>query len=153
MDPFYKFITVDIANFGRLSDSGIFENSVFYRVYLNGKSLLPTKPLPGNEDITPHVLIGDEGFALKEYLMRPFPRTAVIRDDRKKTFNYRLCRARRVVENSFGVLSQKYRIFHRPIESDVDTAIHVVKAACCLHNYIKVKGEIFSPEPNEIPNV
>lgn len=149
VDPFYKFITVDIGNYGRLSDSGIFENSIFYRVYLNGKSLLPPKPLPGSEDTTPQVLIGDEGFALKEYLMRPFPRATVIHDNRKKTFNYRLCRARRVVENSFGILAQKYRIFHRPIESDVDTAIHVVKAACCLHNYIRVKGESFSFEPNE----
>lgn len=143
VDPFYKFITVDIGSYGRLSDSRIFENSIFYQKYLNRKLLLPPKPLPGDEDPTPHVLIGDEGFALKEYLMRPFPRAAVVHDNRKKTYNFRLCRARRVVENCFGILTQKYRIFYRPIETDVETAIHIVKAACCLHNYIRVKGETF----------
>ncbi|CAF4742071.1 unnamed protein product [Pieris macdunnoughi] len=146
VDPFYKFITVDIGNYGRLSDSGIFENSIFYRVYLNGKSLLPPKPPPGNEDTTPQVLIGDEGFALKEYLMRPFLRAAVIHDNRKKTFNYRHCRARRVVKNSFGILARKYRIFHRPIESEVDI-VDIVKD----NNCIRVKGESFYFEPNETP--
>ncbi|XP_047032739.1 protein ALP1-like [Helicoverpa zea] len=150
VDPFYKFIIVDIGSYGRLSDSGIFENSNFYQAYLNGKLLLPPKPLPGGEDPTPHVLIGDEGFALKEYLMRPFPRAAVVHDNRKKTFNYRLCRARRVVENSFGILAQKFRIFNRPIETNVETAIHIVKAACCLHNFIRVKGETFFIDLKEI---
>lgn len=84
VDPFYKFITVDIGSYGRMSDSGIFENSNFYQAYLHGKLLLPPKPLPGAEDPTPHVLIGDEGFALKEYLMRPFPRAAVVHDNKIK---------------------------------------------------------------------
>jgi len=68
--------------------------------------------------------------------MRPFPRTAVAEDARKKKFNKQLSRARRVVENAFGILAQKWRVFFRPIETDAETAEHVVKVACCLHNYI-----------------
>lgn len=139
VDPFYKFIMVDIGSYGRHSDSGIFENSLFYNEYIKGKSLLPPKALPGTTELVPHVLIGDEGFGLQTYLMRPFPKTAVLHDARKRKFNKRLCRARRVVENAFGILTQKWRIFLRPIESDVHTTVHVVKAACCLHNFIKMK--------------
>lgn len=84
--------------------------------------------------------------------MRPFPRAAVVHDNRKKTYNFRLCRARRVVENCFGILTQKYRILYRPIETDVETAIHIVKAACCLHNYIRVKGETFFDLIQEVPS-
>lgn len=140
MNPFYKFITVDIGSYGRHSNSGIFENSLFYNEYIKRKSLLPPKPLPGITELVPYViLIGDEGFGLQTYLLRPFPRSAVLHDEIKRKFNKRLCRARRVVENVFGILTQKWRIFLRPIESDIQTTVHVVKAACCLHNFIKMK--------------
>ncbi|KAJ8936919.1 hypothetical protein NQ318_012540 [Aromia moschata] len=62
-----------------------------------------------------HVLIGDEAFALKPYLMRPFPYRQSKIDTRKEHYNMRLCKARRVVENAFGILVQKWRIFFRPI--------------------------------------
>lgn len=47
VDPDYKFIVVDIGSYGRHSDSSIFENSSFYREFLQGKTILPPKPLPG----------------------------------------------------------------------------------------------------------
>lgn len=102
VDPFYRFIVVDIGSYGRHSDSRIFENSDFYKSYLNGKDLLPPKPLPNSNDPVPHVIIGDEGFALQPFLMRPFPRTVPIHDETKRKYNYSLCRARRVVENVKG---------------------------------------------------
>ncbi|XP_069684976.1 uncharacterized protein [Periplaneta americana] len=137
VDPFYKFLVVDIGSYGRHSDSGIFENSKFYREFIAEKTLLPPKPLPGTNTSVPHVLIGDEGFGLHTFLMRPFPKSAILNDPRKKQFNQRLSRARRVVENAFGILTQKWRIFFRPIETNVETAVLIVQAACCLHNYIR----------------
>lgn len=44
-----------------------------------------------------------------------------------------------MVENAFGILAQKWCIFLRPIECNVDTAIDVIKAACCLHNFLRTK--------------
>lgn len=130
---------VDIDSYGRHSDSSIFENALLYNEYINEKFLLLLKALPGTTELVPHVLIGDEGFGLQTYFLRPFPRSAVLHDERKRTFNKRLCRAKRVVENVFGILTQKWRIFLRPIESEVQTTVHVVKATCCLHNFIKIK--------------
>lgn len=69
--------------------------------------------------------------------MRPFPR----RDGltlKQRVFNYRLSRARRVIENTFGILVVKWRILKRPINTSVKTAENIVKAAVCLHNYCKM---------------
>lgn len=91
------------------------------------------KPLPGQNEPTPHVIIGDEAFGLKPYVMRPFPYRQSKTDVRKLHYNMRLCLARRVVENAFGILARKWRIFYRPLETKLKTSIAIVKAACVLH--------------------
>lgn len=85
-------------------------------------------------------MVGDEGFALQTYLMRPCPKQGVINNARKKQFNLHLSRAHRVVENAFGILAVKWWVFLRAIEADVETADYIVKAACCLHNYVISKN-------------
>lgn len=140
VDQYYKFMVVDIGSYGRHSDSAIFENSAFYQEYVSGKTILPPKPLPGTDIPVPHVFVGDEGFALQTYLMRPYPKAGMINDVRKRKFNAQLSRACRVVENAFGILAMKWRVFLRAIETDVESAECIVKAACCLHNYILRKN-------------
>lgn len=79
--------------------------------------------------------MGDETFALSAHLMRPYPHKQARFDTRKEKFNNRLCRTRRIVKNAFGILAQKWRLFFRPIEVNVDTAIFLVKAAYVLRNF------------------
>ena len=55
-----------------------------------------------------NVLIGEEGFALQTYLMRPFPRAAIANDARKKKFNEQLSRIWHIVKNVFRKLAQKW---------------------------------------------
>lgn len=57
--------------------------------------------------------------------------------DIKRTFNYRLSRARRYVECSFGILSNKWKIFHQPIDVNVEFAIDITKCCCLLHNFVR----------------
>jgi len=57
VDPFYKFIMMDIGSYWHHSNSGIFEDSLFYNEYIKGKTLLSLKPLPGMTELIPHVLI------------------------------------------------------------------------------------------------
>ena len=97
------------------------------------KIILSPKPLPGTDTPVPHVLVGDAGFALQTYLMRPYPKVGIINKARKKQFNAHLSQARRVVENAFGKLAMKWRVFLRAIETDVESTECIVKAAC---NYI-----------------
>lgn len=140
VDPDYKFICVDVGGYGRNSDGGILEESVMGKRLEAGTLSVPKGvPLPGQIEDTPMVLIGDEAFALKTYLMKPFPRRQSRNNTRLDTYNYRLCRARRVVENAFGILSKKWRVYKGPIELKEDTTIKVILATCILHNYLRVK--------------
>lgn len=50
---------------------------------------------------------------------------------------FRLSRGRRVVENAFGMLANKFRVFHRPIAITTDTIDVVVMACCALHNFLR----------------
>ncbi|KAJ8953490.1 hypothetical protein NQ318_023611 [Aromia moschata] len=138
--PDYRFICVDIGDYGKNSDGGIFENSHMCQRFEAGLMNIPEdKPLPGQSTPCSHVLIGDEAFALKPYLMRPFPYRQSKIDTRKENYNMRLCKARRVVENAFGILVQKWRIFFRPIATKVETTILIIKTTCILHNFLRIK--------------
>ena len=55
----------------------------------------------------------------------------------KKIYNYRLSRARRVVENAFGIIIQKFRLFCGRIQLSPENADKVVLAACVLHHYLR----------------
>ncbi|KAJ8888329.1 hypothetical protein PR048_007816 [Dryococelus australis] len=107
---------------------------------LNGTLNTPRdRPLPGQNEPTPCMLIGGEAFPLRSNLMRPFPYRQSRHDKNKHVYNKRLCRARRVVENTLGILAQKWRTFYIPIEVKVETVISMVKATCVLNNYLRSK--------------
>jgi len=64
-----------------------------------------------------------------------FPGRSLSREEDK--FNYRLSWARRVIENMFGIISSKWRIFKR----HPDKAALIANAACCLQNCLHIKNK------------
>lgn len=130
-----KFLAIDVGAMGRQSDGGVFNNSDLFKCLENNVFGLPASlPLPITQVHTPLVLVGDEAYPLLQYLMRPFPRVNLTRE--KKIYNYRLSRARRCIECAFGIMSQKFRILLKPIETNVANAEKIIKACCILHNII-----------------
>ncbi|KAM0728892.1 Protein ALP1-like [Formica fusca] len=135
-DARYRFIWVDIGNYGSLNDAGIWSNTAMCQGLENNTISLPeARSLPNTNLITPFSFVGDEGFPLKIYLMRPYARRNLV-DDEQRIFNYRLSRARRVVENAFGILVSRWRILQKPLNVKLETAELIVQAVTCLHNYI-----------------
>lgn len=45
--------------------------------------------------------------------------------------------ARRVIENTFGILTQRWRIFYRPIDALIETSENIVLCTVVFHNYIQ----------------
>ncbi|KAL7406359.1 hypothetical protein ABVT39_018580 [Epinephelus coioides] len=92
-------------------------------------------PLPGADHLgpMPHTFVADEAFPLKRNLLRPYPGRNLSRSER--IFNYRLSRARRVVENAFGILAAQWRIYHRVTRVKPDNTDWIVKATVALHSF------------------
>ena len=137
-DAHYTFTFTDIGGYGSTNDSSIFNNIDIFRAAESGALDFPdAEPLHGfaNDLLIPYFFVGDGAFALKTWMQRPYPGENLLEANR--IFNYRLSRARRVIENSFGILEARWRIYHRPIQTSVETAENIVKATVCLHNYLR----------------
>ena len=108
VDSDYKFMYVDVGAVGAESDAGIFAQSQLASLLENHQANFPpAEPLQGEPsgNPCPYFLLGDDAFALREWMMKPFPSRGLTVAER--VFNYRQSRARRVVENAFGILANR----------------------------------------------
>lgn len=134
-DANYKFIYVDVGSFGKDADSTIFKNSSLWKKLESNNLNIPASTrLSGGNVKLPYAFVGDEAFGLNMHLLRPYSGNNL--PVKKRVFNYRLIRARRYVECTFGILSNKWRIFHRAIDVNVNFAVDIVKCCCVLHNFV-----------------
>ncbi|XP_039748888.1 protein ALP1-like [Pararge aegeria] len=137
-DANYCFTYVNIGSCGKNSDSTIFQNSVLFQQLERNNLRLPApKYLQGSNIVAPHIIIGDGAFGISNYVMKPYLRNDM--SHKQKIFNYRLSRARRYIECTFGILSNKFRVFHTPMNVSFSNAKTIVKACCVLHNFIRVR--------------
>lgn len=135
----YLFTSVDVGAYGSESDGGVFSQSIFGKLLEQKAAGLPEPTVLPNTNISmPFVLVADEAFPLKDYIMRPYPGRGL--DYPKRIFNYRLSRARRVIENSFGILVSRWRILRTTITALPENVDGIVKATVCLHNFIKMEA-------------
>ncbi|XP_029163349.1 protein ALP1-like [Nylanderia fulva] len=138
-DAYYNFIMLDVGAEGSQSDGGIFQSSEMGRRLNDGSINLPNSSnLPETDIDMPYFLVGDAAFPLKSYLMKPYGERNISHD--KSVYNFRLSRARRVIENAFGILAARWRVFRRPIISKEDNVESIIECTICLHNFILKTG-------------
>ena len=80
------------------------------------------------------VLSGDDAFALHPNMQKPYSLRGMSREER--IFNYRLSRARRVVENAFGILANCFQVLMTTMQYTPRTVRIITTACVCLHNLI-----------------
>ena len=78
--------------------------------------------------------MGDEAFALPPDFMKPFNVKSL--NAERRIFNYRLSKARRVAENTFRILTNRFQILHISINLGLYKIKIVVLTCYILHNFL-----------------
>ena len=132
----YEFTLFDIGAVGSESDGGVFARSELGKRMRQKKLNLPLNAnrLPGTNIEVPFFFVGDDAFEMTPNLMKPYSRNNL--EEKQMIFNYRLSRARRIIENSFGILVCRWRFLEKPVGLHPNTVIKCVLAAICLHNFL-----------------
>ena len=106
VDANYKFIYVDVSCNGRISDGGVYRNSLLSKAIENCLlGISHDRIVAEAMEALTHVILIDDAFLLTINLMKPYPLRNLLL--RYKVFNYRLSRGRRIAENGFGILENR----------------------------------------------
>ena len=107
--PDYECLWANVGANGRASDATVWGTSDLKAALgsiANPTQLPSPKPLPGRTKPVPYVLTGDDAFSLSRYMMKPFPQAGLSTE--RRIYNYRLSRMRRISENGFGILANRF---------------------------------------------
>jgi len=115
----YEFVIRDVGTNGRVSDGGVIDNTKFYKnLQSETLNLAKAENVNGSNKKLNYAFLGDEAFLLRPDFLKPYNQRELTLE--RRIFNYRLSRARRTVENVFGILAKRFRIFHTSINLKVE---------------------------------
>ena len=144
VDANYCFTDIYVGWPGSVHDARVFAHSPIY------KQITEQELLPGNRTMlmnsieVPLYLIGDSAYPIQTWLMKPFPHNTQNLTNEKKTYNYRLSRARIVVENAYGRLKARWRRLMKRNDMHIKHIPNIIATACILHNICEKHGEHFN---------
>lgn len=95
----------------------------------------------------PSMILGDNAFPFRPYLMKRFSQAR--RTPEQRRFNNKHAQGRVVVEQTFGMLKMRFRELFRGSESQPANLKYAALAAITIHNIMAVQGEpIFVDNPD-----
>lgn len=144
VDHELRFWNINVGWPGRVHDARVFGNSALFQKAQSG-TLLPSMPRTLNGVDVPLVILGDPAYPLLPWLMKPYVQHGNI-TSQQKAFNYRLSRARMVIENAFGRLKGRWRCLLKRNDISTEDIPTVITACCVLHNICEVHRDEFNEE-------
>ena len=129
---------VNDAAHGSTSDAGVFNGSSLKRK-IGAETLEMPDPdlLPHDDQDTPYFFVGDDTFAVRTSMLKPYSHRYLTHDER--IFIYRTSRAVRVVENAFGILAAMFRCLQTTMNVKPKNAILITRACVILHQIMRLR--------------
>ena len=126
----HSFRWVDVGIGGFCSDAHIFNDSQLKDNIEDESIGFPeASPIEPDGPDLPYFILADVAFVLKTWLMKPYSKRGMNRAE--MIANYRIFRGWRVVENVFGILSCRFRVFHDAILLHPDKVKDIVLPVWC----------------------
>ena len=112
---------------------------------LDWLSELPT----GRNDSECYFILADAAYICNRKVLTPFkgPQKLVPQND---SYNFYLSQLRIRIEQSFGLLSNKWRILRTPLGSDIKRAVRILNCCARLHNFVIDRRPVIDDEDNFI---
>ena len=101
LDANYHFMDVCIVWPGNVHDARVFAHSNLYKK-ITHRHLVPNQSTTLSGVHVPLYMIGDSEYPMQSWLMKPFAHNSGLTKG-QRNFNYRICRARIVIENLLDV--------------------------------------------------
>lgn len=140
----YEFIYANAGAEGKTADGGCWRQCDFAKALEKERLNLPPDVQLDAEHSIPCHLVADDAFAMGRRLLKPYPQRFL--SPSEKVFNYRLSRARRIVENVFGIISSRFQILRTEMPYSVPHCVNIVLAICILHNFLRKHcGQAYMP--------
>ena len=93
----------------------------------------------------PYVFLADDAFPFGKHCLKPYSQIGLT--PMKRVFNYRLSKFCRVIENAFGILTNRFRVFTTKMYLDPDKATTITLASLVLHNMLRqLSHESYTPD-------
>ena len=127
-----------------MHDARVLFNSSLYKKEQDDVLLPNWKKTFHGTDV-PLVILGDPAYPLLSWLMNAYPNNGRL-SQQQKVFNYRLSKARVVVEHAYGQLKGRWRCLLKRLDISVADVPNVVAACCVLHNVCEIHGDGFNDE-------
>lgn len=131
VDAKYRFVWASCGFPGNSHDSIIFQSTQLWTDIIDGQAIPPIgKDFDGVT--VPPLILGDSAFPFQTWLMKPF--TNAVLSPQQRYYNYRLSRARMVIEGAYGQLKGRWRVLMRKCESPPEKVRTITLACVVLHN-------------------
>ena len=138
VDADYKFLWIDVGGYGHMSDAQILNASELNECLEDNSIGLPAAdPLPNDDRPTPYYILEDDAFGLRTYMVKPYAQRQMTK--KQRIFNNQLSRGRRVVENAFCILAQRWQVLLTTMQHDPSTIASIVETSVILHILMRMR--------------
>ncbi|XP_065054392.1 uncharacterized protein LOC135683144 [Rhopilema esculentum] len=138
VDARYRFIWGSCGFPGNSHDSIILQSTSLWSSIKEGKVLQNFAQCEEDVHIPP-IILGDSAFPFGTFLMKPYTNAVLSKEQRY--FNYRLSRARMVVEGAYGQLKGRWRLLLKKSEGNLYQTKMATLSCMVLHNLCIEKND------------